>query len=72
MECTLYVNRLKPNEFAVRFDQNMLMLQAANRKGANAWVVAIASCLSLLRLPEFRRAYRQLLARLCCGAQDVR
>ena len=23
MECTLYVNRLKPNEFAVRFDQNI-------------------------------------------------
>ena len=44
-ECHLYVHRQHPNEFAVRFDQQLLQLQAASEEDARAWIVAIASCL---------------------------
>ena len=44
-ECHLYVHRQYPNEFAVRFDQQLLQLQAASEEDARAWIVAIASCL---------------------------
>jgi hypothetical protein len=47
-ECHLYVHRLYPNEFAVRFDDQLLQLQAASAEDARAWMVAIASCLYFL------------------------
>ena len=50
--CKVYVNRLKPSEFAVSYDNQLLMLQAASREDAHEWVVAIASCLYFLS-PQF-------------------
>ena len=44
-DCHLYIHRQYPNEFAVRFDQHLLQLQAATPEDARAWVVTIASCL---------------------------
>ena len=44
-DCKLYVHRQYPNEFAVRFDQQLLQLQAATPEDAREWVTAIASCL---------------------------
>eukprot|EP00908_Phaeocystis_cordata_P024143 Transcript_6617.p1 GENE.Transcript_6617~~Transcript_6617.p1 ORF type:complete len:753 (-),score=278.29 Transcript_6617:199-2352(-) len=53
-ECTLYVHREYPNEFAIKYEcyddkhgkyDQLLMMQAQTPEDAHAWVVAIASCL---------------------------
>mmetsp|Transcript_25546 Transcript_25546/g.64934 ORF Transcript_25546/g.64934 Transcript_25546/m.64934 type:complete len:396 (+) Transcript_25546:92-1279(+) len=44
--CRLYTSRLYRNEFALSFGQGqLLIMQAANGKDAQLWLVAIASCL---------------------------
>lgn len=50
--CKVYVNRLKPCEFAVSFNNQLVMLQAGTKEDAHEWVVAIASCMYFLS-PQF-------------------
>ena len=46
------MNRLKPCEFAVSFNNQLVMLQAGTKEDAHEWVVAIASCMYFLS-PQF-------------------